>query len=86
MPVETRGLSRIWSGTGYDDDRVYEQSSSGLNKPFFSPSSSAVIRAAVGSVAYLTCDNRFISMDKKEKMYNIITLAINKIKEEDRGS
>ena len=88
----------------------------GLNKPFFSPSSSAVICATVGSVAYITyevynrnnlsvswvrkrdshiltvdretliSDNRFISMDKKDKMYNIITLAINKIKEEDRGS
>ena len=87
----------------------------GLNKPFFNPSSSAVILAQVGSIAYLTCevynlnnlsvswvrgrdshiltvdretfisDNRFISIHKKEKMYNIITLAINKIKEEDRG-
>ena len=88
----------------------------GLNKPFFNPSSSAVIRAQVGSVAYLTCevynlnnlsvswvrgrdshiltvdretfisDNRFISMDKKEKMYNIITLSIHEIKIQDQGS
>ena len=88
----------------------------GLNKPFFNPSSSAVILAQVGSIAYLTCevynlnnlsvswvrgrdshiltvdretfifDNRFISIIKKEKMYNIITLAIHEIQIQDQGS
>ena len=88
----------------------------GLNKPFFSPSSSSVIHTQVGSTAYLTCEvynlnnlsvswvrgrdshiltvdretfisgNRFISMEKKEKMYNIITLAIHEIQIQDQGS
>jgi hypothetical protein len=88
----------------------------GLNKPFFNPSSEAVIHALIGSVGYLTCevynlnnlsvswvrgrdshiltvdretfisDNRFISMDKKEKMYNIITLAIHEIQIQDQGN
>ena len=88
----------------------------GLNKPFFNPSSSAVIQAQVGSIAYLTCevynlnnlsvswvrgrdshiltvdretfifDNRFISIIKKEKIYNLITLVIYEVQIQDQGN
>jgi hypothetical protein len=44
----------------------------GLNKPFFNPSSSAVILTQVGSVAYLTCE-----------VYNLNNLSVSWIRGRD---
>ena len=44
----------------------------GLNKPFFNPSSSAVILGQVGSIAYLTCE-----------VYNLNNLSVSWVRGRD---
>ena len=87
----------------------------GLNKPFFNPSSGAVLETQEGGIAYLPCevynlnnlsvswvrghdshiltvdretfisDKRFVSMHRKEKMSDTITLSIYEIAMKDQG-